>query len=82
MGVLISYISVKGNLYRIEDLFIKFFDFKNCLWEGVGIKFYYEEFKRKKKCSYVCENVIKIEMVGIKFSSRDNMKLVEWIGLV
>lgn len=21
-------------------------------------------------------------MVGIKFSSRDNMKLVEWIGLV
>lgn len=36
----------------------------------------------KKKCSYVCENVIKIEMVGIKFSSRDNMKLVEWIGLV
>lgn len=68
---------------EFEDLFIKFFDFKNCLWEGVGIKFYYEEFKReKKKCSYVCENVIKIEMVGIKFSSRDNMKLVEWIGLV
>lgn len=38
--------------------------------------------REKKKCSYVWENVIKIEMVGIKFSSRDNMKLVEWIGLV
>lgn len=37
--------------------------------------------REKKKCSYVCENVIKTEMAGIKLSSRDNMKSAEWIGL-
>lgn len=47
-------------------------------WDKI---FHYEELKRKKKCSYVCENVIKTEMAGIKFSSRDNMKSAEWIGL-
>lgn len=66
---------------EFEDLSTKLSDFKNCLWEGVGIKFHYEELKRKKKCSYVCENVIKTEMAGIKLSSRDNMKSAEWIGL-
>lgn len=43
---------------EFEDLFIKFFDFKNCLWEGVGIKFYYEEFKRGKKNVVMCVRML------------------------